>query len=204
MNQVHDESSRSLSVQELSPPESLLGRLVSIRVCSLTFFVLALVLTTASVVTVLVVYSADAITGLKQASTRTMTQMSGSTSAIAANLSAHTLTVLERTVQSSGQALLAASQTSQDQVTAMSTELLGRGLSQFVGSVVEYLGSIQSSMKATNAYLATMGVNLNDFSQLLNLAPELFTSLRFERATSITLTGATMVSMTPYDPFQFG
>eukprot|EP00906_Rhabdomonas_costata_P016820 RCo024164 len=167
----------------------LLRNLISIRVCSLTFFTMALVLTTVSVVIVLVMYSTHSIMYLKDASTRTMVEISNRTSMIMGNLLQSSSAVLEEAAGFSSSSIITAYEASENQVMEMSARLLGNDLAQLVRNVLDYLGSVQNAMEATYRMLISIGADLNNLNHLLALAPFIFSSLHFERTYSVTLAG---------------
>eukprot|EP00906_Rhabdomonas_costata_P036902 RCo051799 len=97
---------------------------------------------------------------------------------------------LQGTLERSAGAVMDAFAVSQEQVLAMSAELLSRNLAQFIGDVQDFLGSVQRSVHASYLLISSMGVNINSLDQTLALAPHFFSLLRFERTYSIAFFGA--------------
>eukprot|EP00906_Rhabdomonas_costata_P037368 RCo052582 len=164
-------------------------RLVSIRACSLTFFVAALVVTTVSVVAVMVVYSSNALADQREASTRAAALFSTSTAAILANVSERSTTALVHSVGLSTSTMMSAFAASQDQVLTMSAELLSRNLGQFVSNLQSFLGSVQNAMEVTYMTVTSAGTDLNSLDQALALAPYVLSSLHYERTTTLSFLG---------------
>eukprot|EP00906_Rhabdomonas_costata_P036908 RCo051807 len=172
------------------PRESSLRRLVSIRVFSLAFFVMALALTTLAVGAVLVSYSTSALTGLKDASSDAMLDISTRTDAITASTVERAGTAVVRAVELSANYMMNASVTSQEQVMTMSSELQSRGLAQFVNSLEDFLGSMQGSVEAAYRLITTVGIDLNNLDDVLSLAPYAFATLPYDRINSLAVLGA--------------
>eukprot|EP00906_Rhabdomonas_costata_P036903 RCo051801 len=97
---------------------------------------------------------------------------------------------LQGTLERSAGAVMDAFAVSQEQVLAMSAELLSRSLAQFVGSLEDFLGSKQSAMQTTYTLIRSLGVDLNNVDEVLALAPYVFSALSMEKTYSMSFMGA--------------